>query len=149
KLELGDADAPAALEEAKRRFDDLGNQLGDALTSWDLARLGGKVSELYRPTWAFATLGLTARVAQVLSDVRRRAPEAERFALDGAIAAIGQLFPHLGTAQDVELVLSEPDAIARIATRRIAGKRNLGRLGAHLLGASGLYLAAVAASAIG
>jgi tetratricopeptide (TPR) repeat protein len=150
KLELGHDDAKSVLEEAKRFFAEIDNQLGDALVAWDLARLDGKDRAAWRaPAWAFASLGLTARVGQVIADVRRSASEAERLRLDTGLAAIGQIFPHLGDAQDVALVLSEPDTVAAIATRRIAGQRNLGRLGSHLLGGGGLYLAAVAASAIG
>lgn len=149
KLDLGHLDARATLEEAHARFAEIDNQLGDALVAWDLARLGRDRGALHGPAWAFASLGLTARVGQVIADARPDAPPGERLRLEAGLAAVGQIFPHLGVAQDVALVLSEPDTVAAIASRRIAGQRNLGRLGAHLLGGDGLYLASVAAAAIG
>jgi tetratricopeptide (TPR) repeat protein len=156
KVEMGDTDAREVLDDARARFSSLGNQLGDAMVSWDLARLEaqtgarGQRAPWQASAWAFATLGLTARVTQVLRDLRELSDDAaDAHAIDMAIAAASQSYPHLGTAQEVALVLSQPDTVAAIAHRRISGQRNLGRLAAHTLLGRGLYIAAVAAGAIG
>ncbi|MBW2455997.1 MAG: tetratricopeptide repeat protein [Deltaproteobacteria bacterium] len=160
KMDLGDADALAALEAARERFRKIGNQLGEALVTWDLARHGagrpddGQRSspdrDWYRSAWAFASLGLTARVAQVLTDLRALTQDSgEALALDLAIAAAGQSYAHLSASHEVELVFTEADTLAAIATRRIAGQRNLGRIAAQCVAGAGLYLAAIAAGAIG
>lgn len=146
QLELGEtAAAKRALEEAERRFQALGNQLGEALVRWDRGR-SDRAADLFTSAWAFANLGLSARVAQVLADASRLDPERTSHA---TVAAAGQLFPHLAARQEVDLVLSQPDEVAAIATRRIAGQRNLGRLGALTLAPPGLFIAAIAAAAIG
>jgi tetratricopeptide (TPR) repeat protein len=164
KLELGErAAAIRDLREARTRFRRIGNQLGEALCAWDLgrARATSKVLQAQGPrgrasgrwhdiAWRFATLGLTARVAQVLRDVRALvATPAERAAVDLALAAVAQPYPHLASAQEVDLVLTEPDTVARMANRRIVGQRNLGRLAALTLAPPGLFVAAVAGGAIG
>jgi tetratricopeptide (TPR) repeat protein len=161
KLELGDGNAVQELEEVRERFHKIGNQLGEAMVEWDLARHAGRSvrseasesaasARWFRTAWAFATLGLTSRVAQVLRDLRRlHTTDEERRAGELAIAAASQSFPHLSSTQEVELVYSEPDTLAVIATRRIEGQRNLGRLAALRLAGHGLAVAAVASSAIG
>ncbi len=165
-LELGDEEAATQLEHARVNFAKMGNQLGDALVSWDLAHLAAKTqglsrsetrrsetrrSEIWHETASkFARLGLGARVAQVMHDLRdliEDDEETER--LDLAIAAVSQNFAHLATAQEVELVLSRPQTVANMATRRIAGQRNLARLAANTLASPGLTVAVVAAEAIG
>lgn len=146
QLELGEETrAKRLLDEAESRFRQLGNQLGEAMVQWDRGRHDSAV-DLFDPAWAFANLGLSARVAQVLADASRLDPERIGHA---TVAAAGQLYPHLATRQEVDLVLSQPEVVAAIATRRIAGQRNLGRLGALTLASRGLFIAAIAASAIG
>ena len=157
KVELGDEGARDDLEAAQASFRAIGNQLGDALVGWDMARLAGRsgVGESsgdgwHTTAWAFAALGLSARVAQVLQDLRSLADDpAQARCLDLAIAATGQAYPHLSTSQEVELVLSQPDTVSVIATRRIGGQRNLGRLAACTLARGGLHVGVVAAAAIG
>jgi tetratricopeptide (TPR) repeat protein len=164
KLELGErAAAIVELRAARGRFRRIGNQLGEALCAWDLGRArvtsprareagpqGRSSGRWHDIAWRFATLGLTARVAQVLRDVRELVATAgERAAVDLAIAAVAQPYPHLASAQEVDLVLTEPDTVARMANRRIVGQRNLGRLAAMTLAPPGLFVAAVAAGAIG
>jgi hypothetical protein len=162
KMDLGDARAQADLEAAREHFRKIGNQLGEALVSWDLARNraacqglgddkpGAQGSCWHSTAWAFASLGLTARVAQVLTDLRALTEDKdEALALDLAIAAAGQSYAHLRTGHEVELVFTEPATLAAIATRRIAGQRNLGRIAAQTLAGAGLYLAAIGAGAIG
>ena len=161
KLELGDPCALEELEAARERFRKIGNQLGEAMVEWDLARHEARtappgasdarlVEHWVRTASAFATLGLTARVAQVLGDLRREAHGAnERRSLELAIAAAAQIYPHLCSAQEVELVYNEPDILAVIATRRIEGQRNLGRLAALTLAPAGLHIAVIASATIG
>jgi len=159
KMDLGDAGALADLEAARDRFRKMGNQLGEALVTWDLARQhaarrqgapSAREQDWYRSAWAFAGLGLTARVAQVLIDLRGLTEDrGEALALDLAIAAAGQSYAHLSARHEVQLVFTEADTLAAIATRRIAGQRNLGRIAAQCVGDKGLYLAAIAAGAIG
>lgn len=156
KVELGDKDAAQELADAQARFATMGNQLGDALVSWDLAHLEAKTAGLQnRDIWhetatKLAALGLGAKVALVMLDLRELVDDpVEVKRLDLAIAAASQSFAHLATAQEVEHVLSSPDTVASIATRRIAGQRNLARLAASTLAQPGLHLAVVAAAAIG
>jgi tetratricopeptide (TPR) repeat protein len=161
KLELGDTGALEELEAARERFRKIGNQLGEAMVEWDLARQEArsaqpgaadtKVMEHWvRTTSAFATLGLTARVAQVLGDLRLAAPsEDAKRSLELAIGAVSQVYPHLCSAQEVELVYNEPDILSVIATRRIEGQRNLGRLAALTLAPAGLHIAVIASAGIG
>ena len=161
KLELGDTRAVQELEAARERFHKIGNQLGEAMVEWDLARHASPPSgapgataddgnRWFRTAWAFATLGLTPRVAHVLRDLRNlgSTPE-ERRAAELGIAAASQSFPHLSSKQEVELVYSEPATLTVIATRRIEGQRNLGRLTALRLAGLGLTVAAVVSEAIG
>ena len=158
KLELGDPAAVAELEAARDRFRKIGNQLGVALVTWDLTRHAASVGGLagaQNGVWsttatAFASLGLTNRVAQVLRDAHAAAaPAGEERAVAMAFAAAAQCYPHLAVEQEVELVYSEPDVLAEIATRRIEGLRNIGRLAALTTATPGLFLAAVAARSIG
>jgi tetratricopeptide (TPR) repeat protein len=175
RTDMGEPTAVAALEEARQSFARIGNQLGQALVSWDLARAsnhGCDDERWHEAAWAFAGLGLGARVAQVLGDLRGRSPEeapsprglasepprsvprpsretSRAQMLDSAYAAVAQIYGHLASAQEVELVLSEPDTVARIATRRIGGQRNLGRIAAQMIAPPGLFVAAIAAGAIG
>lgn len=154
KLELGEPDeALVELEAARERFRKMGNQLGEALVSWDLAhRLAADDDpdndDWFDPAWRFASLGLSARVAQVLADVSDHTPAGQRKAIDLAFAAAAQSYPHLASSQEVELVYSAPGTLAEIATRRIAGQRNVGRLAALVMQGEGLFVAAIAAKAI-
>lgn len=156
KVELGDKDAAAELAAAQAEFQAIGNQLGDALVNWDLAHLAAKSRGLSdRDIWhetaeKLGKLGLTSRVAQVMHDFRDLLQdEGEARRLDLAIAAASQSFAHLASAQEIELVLSKPDTVAAMATRRIGGQRNLGRLAAHSLARPGLHIAMIAAAAVG
>lgn len=161
KLELGDADAERELRRALDRFRKIGNQLGEALVEWDLARLrarqqaraaddGEQDDRWFRPAWSLATLGLTGRVAQLLADLRGHAGSDERRrAVDLALAATAQSYPHLGAAHEVELVYGHPETLADIAERRIEGHRNLGRLAALTLAPPGLVVAVLASAAVG
>jgi tetratricopeptide (TPR) repeat protein len=154
RLELGDPDAAAELEGAQERFRKIGNRLGEALVAWDLARLDARHraaaaesaterDRWFSSAWAFATLGLTGRVAQLLADLRTLESQAQpRAAADMALAAAAQTYPHLAAAHEVELVYSDPDTLADIAERRIEGHRNLGRQSALTLAGPGLILAA-------
>lgn len=161
KVELGDASAVADLEAARDRFRRIGNQLGEALVQWDLAHqsaLGMAGEELdrqatgrwFHTAWSLATLGLTGRVAQVLRDLRSLARPGElRRSADMAVAAAAQSIAHLSAAHEVELVYAEPDTLADIATRRIEGQRNLGRMAALTLAGRGLIIAALASRGVG
>ena len=158
RLELGQPQAQAILQRAAERFAAMGNRLGEALVGWDciVGRAGrADPAELRRalqqPAWALASLGLTGRLAQLLLGLRRRLPAdaADQRLLDQTVASCGQLHPHVITDQEVDLVLKQPHTLANIASRRIAAQRNLGRLAACRLAAGGLYLAAVAAEALG
>ncbi|MEZ4440427.1 MAG: tetratricopeptide repeat protein [Polyangiaceae bacterium] len=152
KLEVGDADAEAELTLARERMAAIGNQLGEALVRWDLAHLAARRGTI-DPTpwgeaaWAFAGLGLSGRVAQIMAD-RAALDEAAGHEAQLALAAIAQGHPHLAQAQEVDLVLTEPAIVAAMATRRIAGQRNVARLSALTLAPPGLYLAVVVADAI-
>ncbi len=156
RVDMGHAQAHATLEEAQRLFREIGNQLGEALVGWDMAyhaaRAGGESrARFHGAAWQLASLGLTNRVAQLLRDVSDAigddAPAAR--AIELAAAAAGQSFPHLATTQEVEQVLQHPDTVAEVATRRIGGQRNLGRLAAHCIDGSGMFVAIVAAAGIG
>ncbi|MBI4699955.1 MAG: tetratricopeptide repeat protein [Deltaproteobacteria bacterium] len=159
KSELGDPGALLELEAAREQFRKIGNQLGEALALWDMARHGGAgamrdpaqgMDPWRRSAWALAGLGLSARVAQVLSDLRGLLDDQEQArAVGQAIAAAAQSFPHLSTAQEIELVYSEPDMLAELATRRIEGQRNLGRLAALTLAPPGLFVAVALGVRIG
>ncbi len=156
KVEMGAEDAREELDAAQALFLRIGNQLGEALVRWDLAHLGakspsGEGAALWQESAAkLADLGLTSRVAHVMRDLRALVTEPARAQrLDLVIAAASQSFTHLATTQEVELVLSEPDTVALMATRRIGGQRNLGRLAAQTLATPGLQVAAIAAAAIG
>jgi len=156
RLEMGDARALEALQAARARFQKIGNQLGEGLVSWDLACLAAAegapedVSCWFEPAWRFASLGLSARVAQVLSNVCAATSEPEiRHAVALALGAAAQSHPHLAASQEVALVYSEPDTLSVLATRRIEGQRNLGRLAALALQGAGLHVAAIASDAIG
>ncbi len=169
KLELDEPDALQQLEQARSQFQKMGNQLGEALVNWDLAnRLARceppaetpvaqteRLAPWRHAAWSLATLGLTGRVAHLLHDLRELGvapaalPQTATHYLDLTMAATAQSYPHLSSAREVELVYSEPDTLAAIATRRIEGQRNLGRLAALSLAAPGLYVAAIASAAIG
>jgi hypothetical protein len=147
----------------------MGNQLGEALVNWDLANRQARcdppadtaaarqerLAPWQHAAWSFATLGLTGRVAQLLRDLRELGVasgptlQTGTHLLDLTMAATAQNYPHLSSAREVELVYSEPDTLASIATRRIEGQRNLGRIAALSLAPPGLYVAAIASSAIG
>ncbi len=158
KIELGDDDAEAELTAARERFVAIGNQLGEALVRWDEARFAQRRGDagalelraLGSAAWSFAGLGLTARVAQVLSDLRDHCADDPPLAqaIDRALAAAAQGYPHMSAAQEVELVYSQPDTLSDIATRRIEGQRNLGRLAALTLAEPGLFVAAIAGNSI-
>lgn len=157
KVELGDADAETELADAQARFQKIGNQLGDALVTWDLAHLASKTKGkglTSRHIWhetasKLAALGLGAKVAQVMRDLRELIEEPEEVKrLDLAISAASQSYAHLATAQEVELVLSLPETVAAMATRRIGGARNLARIAATSLADPGLTIAVVVARGI-
>lgn len=156
QVDMGVSEAHATLHEAQRLFREIGNQLGEALVGWDMAhhaaRQGNEArARFHDAAWQLASLGLTNRVAQLLHDVSDAlddgAPDAR--AIDLAAAAAGQCYPHLATAKEVEQVLQYPDTVAEVATRRIGGQRNLGRLAAHCIDGTGMFLGIVAAAGIG
>jgi tetratricopeptide (TPR) repeat protein len=166
KVDLEDRDARPELERALAEFAKIGNQLGDALARWDLAHLEAKSAAKrgepgrgahdvwFSAAWAFGSLGLTSRVAQLLADQRAHAlAGGENGPSPGAdedvIAAAAQGFPHLCVAQELALVYSGPERLAAIATRRTAAQRNLGRLAALTIASPGLLIAIVAGGAIG
>jgi tetratricopeptide (TPR) repeat protein len=150
RMELDAATSPEArvhLEEARARFSQLESPLGKALTDWDLAAIHareGQEADFFTPAWALGSLGLTARVAGLLTSLRHTVDTAP-----DALAAAAQAAPHLGAELEIELVYGDPMALAALAARRIAGQRNLGRLAALSLVPPGLLLAAIAAEAIG
>jgi tetratricopeptide (TPR) repeat protein len=154
KLEIGQSDAEEELEGARERFETMGNRLGEALVRWDLARLrwpraDGDRTAWFEAAWAFAALGLSGRVAQLLADLREMdGAEADR-QLGLVLAATAQGHAHLAQGQEVQLVLTEPDTLAEIATRRIGGQRNLARLSAMTLADTGLVIAVIAAAGLG
>jgi tetratricopeptide (TPR) repeat protein len=171
KVDLEDEGARAELDRALAEFAKIGNQLGDALARWDLAHLEAKSALAARAggaprgepgqaardvwfsaAWAFGSLGLTSRVAQLLADQRAHAllaGEPGGGADEDVIAATAQGFPHLGVAQELALVYSGPERLAAIASRRTAAQRNLGRLAALTIASPGLLIAIVAGGAIG
>jgi len=155
RVELGEPGARADLLRATELFAKIGNLLGDALARWDLAHLAAREGGPDAPTaswfsaaWAFGSLGLTLRVAQLLRDQRRLSASGPT-APHEVVAAVAQGFSHLGVTQELELVYGEAEVLASIAARRTAGQRNLGRLGALAIAAPGLHVAAIAAEAIG
>jgi hypothetical protein len=161
KLELGEEGAKAELDRAAELFARIGNQLGDALTRWDLAHLearssgGAAGAAWFSAAWALGTLGLPARVAQLLGDqrahalARQREGEVLRTATEEALAVAAQGTPHLGVEQELRLVYGGPEELAAIASRRVAAQRNLARLAALTIGGVGLYVAAIRSAAIG
>ncbi len=150
RMELGDlTGARTHLGAALIQFGQFGNPLGHALTQWDLAHLGaleGGTSEWFTPAWGLASLGLPARVARLFAD-RSALSKGEGESLPQA--AVSQAAPQLAVAQELALVYGAPEELSLIASRRTAGQRNLGRLAALSLAPPGLYLAAIASSAIG
>ncbi|KYF72661.1 hypothetical protein [Sorangium cellulosum] len=167
RRDLGDPGAAAALDEAGAIFRELGHPLGAALAAWDHATaealaLGGPAVPVdwFAAAWALGSLGLPARVAQLLRErleIEETAPPPERGggpAPDGearerALAAAAQTSPHVAVQREVELVYDRPDELAGIAVRRTAANRNLGRLAALTLAPPGLAVAAVAALRLG
>ncbi|AUX44888.1 hypothetical protein SOCE26_063580 [Sorangium cellulosum] len=176
RRDLGDPGAAAALGEAGALFGELGNPLGAALAAWDRASVealaaweGGAVGApagteaaaggWFSAAWALGSLGLPARVAQLLGERRdieeaTLGPEADRpsparEAAERALAAAAQTAPHLAVQREVELVYDRPDDLAAIAARRTAAQRNLGRLAALTLAPPGLVVAAIASPRLG
>jgi tetratricopeptide (TPR) repeat protein len=153
KLGLGDPTAAAALDDARARFRAVGNQLGEALIAWDVARARGG-SGWAEATWALASLGLGQRVGQLLSDCRRQLAAgaqgggADLARVDWALASCAQVFPHLGSSHEVDLVYNQPGTLSRITSRRLEGQRNLGRLAALALGNPGLTIAVLVSGTI-
>jgi tetratricopeptide (TPR) repeat protein len=141
RLELGEADAKVELDEADERFRFIGNRLGAALVAWDRARYG--LGDAWADAaWGLGSLGLEQRVAELLLDRRRSATESALLdALDGAIAACTDSFPHLATAHELELLYQRPEILAAQSGRRLGGQRNLGRLAALVLDVPGLVVA--------
>jgi tetratricopeptide (TPR) repeat protein len=157
RMDVGDtAEARVRLEAARTGFTQFGNPLGQALVDWDLARLasdearapgheeGASPPDWFAPAWALGSLGLGTRVARLLADRRRTGG-----VVDLALAASAQSASHLAVAQEIELIYSDPTALAAIASCRNAAQRNLGRLAALTLAPTGLLVAAVASSTIG
>jgi tetratricopeptide (TPR) repeat protein len=169
-IDLGDGGAGAELQAARELFMTIGNPLGSALTEWDLARLSARgmaggfeipgasgerpVSASWsKAAWSLASLGLAPRVAQLLRDQRRAlsesgAPQDDPRASEAALAAVSQLAPHLASLHEVELIYDAPDELSAVAARRTAAQRNLGRLAALSIVASGLFVAVIAARSI-
>jgi hypothetical protein len=157
-IELDDTSAEGELRAAADGFAAIGNELGAALVRWDLAHLAARRAEpaggpdaseegFRSAAWALGSLGLPARVAELLSD--RRALAATPRALEETLATAAQGTPHLVVAQELRLAYEAPDELAAIAERRGAAQRNLARLAALTLAPRGLVVAAIAASAIG
>ncbi|WP_437661361.1 hypothetical protein [Sorangium sp. So ce1182] len=171
RRDLGDPGAAAALDEAGEIFRELGHPLGAALAAWDRASAealapgellsGHAPGGWFSAAWALGSLGLPARVAQLLRErleIDEGAPRAETEGgapgPDGetrerALAAAAQTAPHVAVQREVELVYDRPDELAGIAARRAAAHRNLGRLAALTLAPPGLIVAAVAAPRLG
>jgi tetratricopeptide (TPR) repeat protein len=149
KAELGDASAAAAADEAAAQFAILAHPLGTALTAWDKARgmVGAPtISEpaaWFEPAYRLAALGLPARVAELLEDHRERLGDAG--ARPEVLAAAAQAFPQRLVPLEVSLVYEDPEALTRIAERRVAAARNLARLAALTLAPPGLFAAAFVA----
>ncbi|XYH93577.1 hypothetical protein ACMHYB_37785 [Sorangium sp. So ce1128] len=169
RRDLADAGAAAALDEAGEIFRELGHPLGAALAAWDRASaealapgellLEHAPVDWFSAAWALGSLGLPARVAQLLRErleidegVPRPAggaPAPAGEARERALAAAAQTAPHVAVQREVELVYDRPDELAGIAARRAAAHRNLGRLAALTLAPPGLVVAAVAAPRLG
>lgn len=156
KVELGDDDARAHLDDAAARFAKIGNLLGDALVRWDRAHLAAATGadepgHWFEAAWALGSLGLVHRVARILVDRAHDRKEASVPASPSAevVAAAAQAAPQLAVAHELELVYADADALARIATRRSAGQRNLGRLAALAAAPCGLWVAALAGAVVG
>ncbi|MFO0756213.1 MAG: tetratricopeptide repeat protein [Byssovorax sp.] len=150
RMEMGDlTGARGHLGAALTQFSQFGNPLGAALTQWDLANLTaleGGAPDWFAPAWALGALGLPARVARLFAD---RAAQSQG-GLDALPqAAVSQAAPQLAVAQELSLVYGAPEELSRIAARRTAGQRNLGRLAALSLAPPGLFVAAIASDAIG
>ncbi len=166
RRDLGDPGAAAALEEAGALFRELGHPLGEALAAWDRASAEALAPaesavpvDWFSAAWSLGSLGLPARVAQLLRErleIEEAAPARENGgpAPDGglrerALAAAAQASPHVAVQREVELVYDRPDDLTVVAARRTAAHRNLGRLGALTLAPPGLVVAAIAASRVG
>jgi tetratricopeptide (TPR) repeat protein len=151
RLEMGETEAArATLEAARLAFTRLAHPLGLALTGWDRARLeagAGTATDWFGPAWGLGALGLAPRVARLLADRRALGAATEDEGL--ALAALAQAAPHLAAAEEVALVYAAPEALAILAARRTAAQRNLARLGALVLAPRGLWVAALAAEALG
>jgi tetratricopeptide (TPR) repeat protein len=147
RLVLGDLDgAASALTAARDAFVRQSHPLGSALTAWDLARLAaerGAPASFFEPAWALGSLGLAPRVAGVLVD--RRALGLAREGEAEALAAVAEAAPALGAAEEVALSYAAPDALAAVAARRTAARRNLGRLAALSIAPPGLWIAVILA----
>lgn len=175
--DLGKHNALSELLSARELFSAIGNPLGSALCEWDLARhherskktiaLDKDPNKLesnamdshaqgswFKAAWSLASLGLSARVAQLLSDQRGileggRGEQAgldlnpQHRARERSIAALCQLTPHLSAAHEVELIYGAPDELSAIASRRTHAQRNLARLAALCIAERGLWAASI------
>ncbi len=154
RLELADPRWMEDLTEAARAFSAIGNQLGDALVTWDRAR-AGELAETGEAgwgeaAWVLGSLGLAPRVAQLLVERRRAHSDDLDFeALDSAIAACAQGVAPLAAAHEVELLYERPETLAQLSGRRVAGQRNTGRLAALVLAPPGLFVAVLVHPEIG
>lgn len=173
--ELCKASAESELLAARELFSSIGNPLGSALTEWDLARhkaraghttlLNGNLNELksdpvgvqfggswFKAAWSLASLGLPARVAQLMRDQRgsleqdENTPAGVHRARERSIAALCQLTPHLAGTHETELIYGAPDELSAIASRRTHAQRNLARLAALSIAERGLWAAAIQVS---
>ena len=144
--ELADPAAADAATEAEAQFAVLAHPLGTALTAWDRARgiVGAPTisdpNAWFEPAFRLASLGLPARVAELLEDHRERLGAAG--ARPEVLAAAAQAFPQRLVPLEVSLVYEDPEALTRIAERRVAAARNLARLAASTLATAGLHAAA-------
>jgi hypothetical protein len=147
RVDLGDPASSADLDRAGALFAAEGHPLGAALIAWDRARAApdAPLAHWAEAASALASLGLSARVAELLRDLREARPSD---VTEEAVAAASQTAPHVALAREVDLVHEAPDELALLTRRRSAAATNLARLGALALAEPGLVVAVLASDAI-
>ena len=154
-LELKERGAEEELRQAAALFKKMGNVLGGALVGWDRARMQSPRDPVAWPKAMLASariladLGLSARLVQVLAELRDAEDGCEKQQLEGAIAACAQIFPHLDQGHSADWAYQKGEVIGAIAGRRLGGQRNCARLAVLVASPPGLYLAVLVADEVG
>jgi tetratricopeptide (TPR) repeat protein len=118
------------------RFEAQGGALGAALTALDMARTGAPDAAALRDRAlrAFASLGLTGRIAEALIN--------DHGAHHATVDVLVQPYAHLADAHEVELVYTAPEVLSWLGGRRIAAQRALAKLAVLEVTRSALVVAA-------